>query len=528
MKTNLPITDVEESVPQSANILSTTNLYGQITYVNQDFVKISGFTPEELVGQHHHVVRHPSMPASVFKMFWDSLKSNRSWMGTVKNRCKNGNHYWVDAYVTPIMRDGKTAEYQSIRRRPEPQNVRRAEKIYAQLADGVKPVELKQPLPLQLRLLLWTVIPFLTSIGCLMVWEQKMLPLVLTGGLLTIVSGIYFTLNPLQLVLAKARSIIDDPVARYIYTGRSDEAGQLLAAYKKLECETLGLIGRIDDSANNLSADIGTLSTAITHSQDDLRQQFRETEQVATAMNEMTMSIQDVASNARLTSDAGNTAFTEVSHGQDVVNANLQAVLTLKAEIRKIADIVNRVEKNSLGISSVLDVIKDIAEQTNLLALNAAIEAARAGDAGQGFAVVADEVRSLALRTQASTEEIRRIIEELQEGSHNAVVTMTAGQRQVDLCEENMTQMVECLASFHNLIRRISEMNHQIATAVSQQSVVAEDINRSISTIRDAAQHNLGVLEQTAENGREIHALAQSFKALSAQFWEKYQASVSG
>lgn len=172
--------------------------------------------------------------------------------------------------------------------------------------------------------------------------------------------------------------------------------------------------------------------------------------------------------------------------------------------------------------------IKDIAEQTNLLALNAAIEAARAGDAGQGFAVVADEVRSLALRTQASTEEIRRIIEELQEGSHSAVVTITAGQRQVDLCEENMMQMVECLASFHNLIRRISEMNHQIATAVGQQSVVAEDINRSISTIRDTAQHNVGVLEQTAKSGREIHALAQSFKALSAQFWEKHQASVSG
>lgn len=530
MKTNLPITDVEESVPQSANILSTTNLYGQITYVNPDFVKISGFTNAELLGQHHHVVRHPDMPPVVFKMFWDSLKANQSWMGTVKNRCKNGNHYWVDAYVTPIMHNGQIAEYQSIRRRPEPQNVRRAEKVYAQLADGVTPIELKQPLPLQLRLLLWTVMPFLASIGCLIIWEQKIVPLVLAGGLLAMVGGIFFTLNPLRLALAKAHSIIDDPVARYVYTGRNDEIGQLLAAYKKQECETLGLIGRIDDSANNLSEDVGTLSTAITHSQDDLRQQFRETEQVATAMNEMTTSIQDVADHARLTSEAANTAFAEVSHGQEVVNTNVNAVLTLKTEIRKIADIVARVEKSSLGISSVLDVIKDIAEQTNLLALNAAIEAARAGDAGQGFAVVADEVRSLALRTQASTEEIRKIIEELQEGSHSAVATMTVGQRQVDLCEENMTQMVDCLTGFHSLIRKISEMNHQIAAAVSQQGIVSEDINCSISTIRDAAQHNLEVLAQTAESGCEIHALAQSFKALSAQFWEKrnHQASVTG
>src|SRR5690606_37064254 len=123
------------------------------------------------------------------------------------------------------------------------------------------------------------------------VWGKMILPPVLVAGLLIIAGGIILTLNPLQTALMKARMIIDDPVARYIYTGRNDEVGQLLAAYKKQECETMGIIGRIADSANNLSFGVGNLSLAIARSQDDIQQQFRSTDQVATAMNEMTMSI---------------------------------------------------------------------------------------------------------------------------------------------------------------------------------------------------------------------------------------------
>lgn len=528
MKTNLPVTHIEESVPSSANILSTTNLNGQITYVNPDFVQVSGFEKDELLGENHHIVRHPDMPPGVFKMFWDSLKSGQSWMGTVKNRCKNGNHYWVDAYVTPIKRDGEIGEYQSIRRRPEYQTVRRAEQVYAQLIRGKSPVELRRPLSIRFRLALWTALPFLAGILGLAVWGTAALPVVLATGLLTMTGGLVITLKPLQIALARARAIIDDPVARYIYTGRNDDVGQLLVAYKKQESETMGLIGRIADSADTLTLGIGNLSLAITRSQDDIQQQFRETDQVATAMSEMTMSIQDVANNARRSSEAATAAFNEVGRGQRVVDANVTAVLSLKSEILKAADVITGVEKSSVGISSVLDVIKNIAGQTNLLALNAAIEAARAGEAGRGFAVVADEVRSLANRTQTSTEEIRQMIEELQTGAQSAVAAMKSGQQQAELCEEKTAQMVECLDSTHGVIQKISEMNHQIATAVSQQGSVAEDINRSISNIRDTSRNNLDVLEQTAETGREIHTLAQGFKELSAQFWEKQNPGASG
>jgi aerotaxis receptor len=528
VKKNLPVTHIEESVSPSANILSTTNLSGQITYVNPDFVHVSGFEKEELLGQNHHIVRHPDMPAKVFNMFWGSLKAGQSWMGTVKNRCKNGNHYWVDAYVTPIKRNGEIGEYQSIRRRPEYQTVSRAEKVYAQLASGKSPLELKRPLSIRVRLALWAVLPFLAGMLCLAIGGSVVLPLVLIVGILTITGGLIYTLSPLQIALSKAHAIIDDPVARYIYTGRNDDVGQLLAAYKKQESETMALIGRIADSADTLTRGICNLSQAITRSQDDIQQQFRETDQVATAMNEMTMSIQDVANNAHWSSEAATAAFNEVCRGQQMVDANVAAVQLLKGEILKAAEVITEVEKSSIGISSVLDVIKNIAAQTNLLALNAAIEAARAGEAGRGFAVVADAVRSLANETETSIDEIRQMIEALQTGTHGAVTAMKSGQRQAELWEEKSSLMVTCLHSTHSTIQKISEMSHQIAIAVAQQGSVAEDINRSISSIRDTSANNLEVLEQTAETGRDIHTLAQGFKELSTQFWEKQNPTVAG
>ena len=146
MKINEPVTQVEESYKSDANILTTTNSKGIITYVNQDFVEISGFTEDELVGKNHNVVRHPDMPPAAFAALWEKVKSDKSWMGIVKNRCKNGNHYWVDAYVTPINKDDGTREYQSIRRKPKKEHVDRASLLYAKLCKGNKAAELNNSL----------------------------------------------------------------------------------------------------------------------------------------------------------------------------------------------------------------------------------------------------------------------------------------------------------------------------------------------------------------------------------------------
>lgn len=135
MRMNLPVTGRDVSISDTANILSTTDLNGDITYVNPDFIKISGFDEDELLGQHHNIVRHPDMPREAFADLWFSVRGGNSWMGMVKNRCKNGDHYWVSAFVTPISRNGRVVEYQSVRTKPQPAQIAAAEGLYAQLRD---------------------------------------------------------------------------------------------------------------------------------------------------------------------------------------------------------------------------------------------------------------------------------------------------------------------------------------------------------------------------------------------------------
>ncbi len=151
MKRNLPISGNEVAYPASANILSTTNLKGTITYVNPEFIDISGFSEDELIGRNHNVIRHPEMPPAAFEDLWQAIQAGQSWMGMVKNRCKNGDHYWVSAYVTPVVRDGEVVEYQSVRTKPDRRLVERAEQTYAAVMAGRPPPALRLP-PLGLRM----------------------------------------------------------------------------------------------------------------------------------------------------------------------------------------------------------------------------------------------------------------------------------------------------------------------------------------------------------------------------------------
>ncbi|MET3999645.1 PAS domain-containing methyl-accepting chemotaxis protein [Marinobacterium sp. MBR-109] len=523
MKKNLPVTQVEETFPASANILSTTNLKGAITYVNPDFVKISGFTRDELVGQNHNMVRHPDMPPAAFAELWSTVKSGESWMGMVKNRCKNGNHYWVDAYVTPIEKNGEVKEYQSVRRKPSREHVRRAEQIYPQLMEGKTPRALKNTLSLSSKNLLWLTLPVASILlSFLLVSEPGLLQaLIACSGVLLAAFGQALTLQPLKQAVAKARNVINNPVARFIYTGRRDDVGQLMLALKALESETAGLIGRIADSADDMMTSTGTLGEAVSRSQQGVQRQFSETDQVAAAVNEMSASIQEVADNAHSTSTAANEGRNQVEQGRAVVTDMVRMIGSLRDEITRAAEVISQVQSSSNQISTVLNVINDIAEQTNLLALNAAIEAARAGDAGRGFAVVADEVRSLASRTSNSTDEIRNMIKLLQNNSRMAVEAMEVGQRQTGECVDQGNATVSSLEVIWQSISQINDMSMQIAAAVEQQSAVADEINRSVVTIRDMSESNLEATGQSGSASDHVLQVATGFRDLAKQFWAK-------
>ncbi len=521
MKINEPVTQVEESYSSQANILSTTNSKGIISYVNKDFIEISGFTEAELIGKSHNTVRHPDMPPEAFSMLWSRVKSGQSWMGLVKNRCKNGNHYWVDAYVTPTVRDNGELEYQSVRRKPSPERVERARYLYQGLRAGKKMKALKNNLSFRTVLMLWAGLPIVSAL--LLSFSFPSLPplLLVFIALLISIAGLWRSSQALNDLFKHAVEIVDDPVARYVYTGRQDEVGNLMLAMRFLESETAGLVGRIADSAGAMGHKTQSLGEAIIASKGYAEQQFNETEQVATAINEMVASIQEVSQSAQSTSSMANEGLQAVEKGQAVINTSTEINKQLQESLVNASDTIKALEKSSQNIAIVLDVINDISEQTNLLALNAAIEAARAGDAGRGFAVVADEVRSLASRTRLSTEEIRSMMERLQDDATTAVKAMEKGISHAEVSARQGEEIVDAFKHIMHTIENINDMTRQIAAAVEQQSQVSEEINKSIHTIRNSSDRNYKEADNTVTISDHMNQVISNFKELTTQFWAK-------
>ncbi|VVN43330.1 Aerotaxis receptor [Pseudomonas fluorescens] len=523
MKINLPVTGRNVDVAADANILSTTDLTSAITYANDDFINICGYSREDLLGSTHNVLRHPDMPAAAFSHMWQTLKSGRSWMGLVKNRCKNGDHYWVSAFATAVTQNGQAVEYQSVRTKPTEQQIEAAEKTYAHLRNGRVP--LLQRLPVLAPGLKVAALFSVTLAGAvgLEVWLNPssavfgLLAFVVGSGLAALGTGIL--LRPLTALAERARQIADNPLSQAIYTGRRDQFGQIEFALQMLEAQVGAVVGRIGDASQRLAGHAAELVEHLHSSQRSTLGQQAETDQVAAAIHQMSASVAQVASHAQQASHAADLAGSETREGHHLVSESRQAVLRLAEELARGTQVIHQLEGHSSEITGVLEVIRSIADQTNLLALNAAIEAARAGDAGRGFAVVADEVRGLAQRTQQSTNEIQRMISALQNGTRDAVMMMQQSSEQVDHSVEQARRAADALDAISQRVNQITDMSLQIASAVEEQSSVSEDINRNISSIRSACEVTVSEGRQSQVNSTEVAGLAGDLRQLAQEFW---------
>ena len=243
-----------------------------------------------------------------------------------------------------------------------------------------------------------------------------------------------------------------------------------------------------------------------------------ETVQVASAITQMTATVQEVANNAESATSAAADADSEAKAGNQIVSSTVQAISELATEVESSASVIEKLKGDSENIGAVLDVIKGIAEQTNLLALNAAIEAARAGEQGRGFAVVADEVRTLAQRTQESTAEIENLINALQGGAEEAVTVMTRSRDRASHTVEQAKHAGESLSSITRAVGTILQLNTQIATAAEEQSSVSEEINRNVINIQDISEQTASGAEQTASASAELARLGEQLQNLVGQF----------
>ena len=340
---------------------------------------------------------------------------------------------------------------------------------------------------------------------------------VLMGGILSwavshnIVKRLKDATNGLQVIAS------GDLTPRIIVDGE-DEISMMQKSLQGMLGRLKVMISNIQSTTIQLTTAAEEVSVVTTQTSANIQQQQSETDQIATAMNEMASTVHDVAINVTNTSSATREANVETEHSQKIVGDAVQGIHQLAEQLESGAEVITQVEKDSEIINTVLEVIKGIAEQTNLLALNAAIEAARAGEQGRGFAVVADEVRTLAGRTQESTTEINQIIEKLQTGSKNAVQSMNQSRENAKSVVEKATMAGNSLTTIAQSASNIDQMSSQIATAAEEQSAVAEEMNRSIVRINDMTTQNAAAAKQTELAGHELAQMATKLQGIVDEF----------
>ncbi|MGX9568229.1 methyl-accepting chemotaxis protein [Pseudomonas viciae] len=299
---------------------------------------------------------------------------------------------------------------------------------------------------------------------------------------------------------------------------RRDELGVLQQGIQRMGATLRDLIGGIRDGVTQIASAAEELSAVTEQTSAGVNSQKTETDQVATAMHEMSVTVHEVARNAEQARAAASEADAQARIGDQVVAQAIVQIERLASEVGRSAEAMNQLEQESGRIGKIMDVIRAVAEQTNLLALNAAIEAARAGDAGRGFAVVADEVRGLAQRTQQSTEEIESLVAGLQNGTRQVSIIMQSSRELTDSSVELAGKAGTSLGNITQAVSGIQAMNQQIAAAAVQQSSVAEEISRSILSVRDVSEQTASASEETAASSIELARLGNQLQQLVSHF----------
>lgn len=509
----------ERTFSDTQQLISSTDIDSIIRECNDNFVNISGFNRNELIGQPHNLVRHSDMPAEAFKGLWDFIRKGKPWMGIVKNRCKNGDYYWVDAYITPIFSNGKITGYESVRRKPRAEDVERAKTLYARLKRG-------KGLPAFHKLRKREVILLIVSLAIAGVFGavfqaigvNQMGWAAVLGGLIGYAGVWYSNRRDLQGLLDSMPHAFRDDTAMLTYTEDSGLYGQVKISILSDAAHLNTVVTRLEHGAQDVAQQASEAHVLSTQATQKVRDQHVETEQVATAMHQMAATISEVSGHVQHTATHADHADKLAREGTANAAGTTASVRHLQGKVQQISDSVDALAESSKEIAGITHLIEQIAEQTNLLALNAAIEAARAGDHGRGFSVVADEVRQLAFRTRESTGQIQSIVNSLQQKASRASELASEGQRDASSAAERMEDTQSSLSEISTSVTSIAEMTVQMAAAIEEQASVADTINHQITNIKNLAEDSVETGSAASERSKALEVTAERLYELVERF----------
>jgi aerotaxis receptor len=526
LKTNLPVTQVEAPFPRGRYIVSRTDLKGITTYANDTFVQLSGFTREELIGKNHNVVRHPDMLPGAFAWLWDTIKQGRPWRGIVKNRCKNGDFYWVDALVVPVLKNNEMVGYMSVRTEPTRQQVADAEALYSQLKEGkatipTPSVWMRTSLKAKLSgFVLWLIAAQIIGaaihvLGPSLGLSPRAIELtVQLLGASSVIAGVWLLTiqNQMMTIISRiigrldniAQGDLTDPIPLH----RVDELGRLNDALVIMQTHLKAMMAEIVEAADQVGVNADDLNAEMEQTRKVTRIQSNAASSITAAVEQLVASVNEVAGSAQKASQA-----VEASHG--LINeaslrmsesqvASQNVVKTVNDAGQTMAELFQSIS----AINRVSQVIRGIADQTNLLALNAAIEAARAGESGRGFAVVADEVRKLAENSSKQTSEITASVSEIQRITQIAVSTMEAAESQVTEADSAMSAARLGLDAVAHHGEEVASISTHIAAGTRQQSAAGNDITGQVEGI-------VSGIDQTSSSIAEVTEKAMQMKETS-------------
>ncbi len=508
MRINQPVSQKEYALADGVTLMSTTDLASRITYVNEAFVQASGFDREELLGQPHNMVRHPDMPREAFSDMWDTLKQGRSWSALVKNRRKDGDHYWVRANATPLRRNGEVVGYMSVRTRPSTDEVQQAEQAYNRFREGgMAGWQFHRGLLLRagwLAALSWPKrwpLAVRVHMPLLMLACAGLVPSLLQGdgwgvaavGAATGLAMLYLQSTlvlPVRQLVQEAEQVSSGQVLSSALMARVDEIGRLQRAVHQSGHNLKALI----DDAQERAVRVEAVSTAIAHGNQELQ---NRTEQAAGDLELTSLAMQRFGDSVRRNAEVSRAAAGQAVQASEMAGRGSDAV-------RGVVDTMDKISRSSHRMTDIITVIDGIAFQTNILALNAAVEAARAGEHGRGFAVVASEVRGLAQRCATASREIRGLIEE-------GLLGVSGGVKQVDaagvLLQDSLAQVMDTA----RLIEQIGQVSHEQAAGV-------REVSDAVANLDQTTQRNAQMVEGVAREAAHLRHEAQRLRAAIAAF----------